>query len=48
VKDELKSGIPECDDIVYQFENGDLNFIQLIGRLWNKGYDYGMKYTFQN
>lgn len=43
MKDELKSGIEEFDDIVVKFENGEISFIQLTSDLWNKGYEAGQQ-----
>lgn len=41
MKQELKSGIKEFDEAVEQFENGEINFIALTCRLWNKAYSIG-------
>ncbi len=41
MKKELKSGIIEFDNLVEQFENGEINFVALADRLWNGGYCAG-------
>ena len=41
MKQSLKSGIPEFDKAVEQFENGEINFVELTSRLWNKAYKIG-------
>jgi hypothetical protein len=41
MKQELKSGIPEFDNAVEQFENGEINFLDLTCRLWNTAYAMG-------
>lgn len=41
MKQELKSGIKEFDEAVEQFENGEINFVELTSRLWNKAYSIG-------
>ncbi len=41
MKQELKSGIPEFDNAVEQFENGEINFLELTCRLWNTAYTMG-------
>ena len=41
MKQELKSGIPEFDNAVEQFENGEINFLELTCRLWNTAYAMG-------
>ena len=41
MKQELKSGIKEFDETVEQFENGEINFVELTSRLWNKAYSIG-------
>ena len=41
MKQSLKSGIPEFDEAVEQFENGEINFVELTSRLWNKAYKIG-------
>ena len=46
MKQELKSGIVEFDLLVEQFENGEINFVELTSALWNKGYDEGKKQAY--
>lgn len=46
MKEELKSGIVEFDLLVEQFENGEINFVELTSALWNKGYDEGKKQAY--
>ena len=46
MKEELKSGIVEFDLLVEQFENGEINFVELTCALWNKGYDEGKKQAY--
>ena len=46
MKQELKSGIVEFDLLVEQFENGEINFLELTSVLWNKGYDEGKKQAY--
>lgn len=41
MEQELKSGIPEFDNIVEQYENGKINFLELTCRLWNTAYSIG-------
>jgi len=41
--DELKSGIPQFDNAVEQFENGEISFLQFASRLWNTAYEMGKK-----
>jgi len=41
MKQSLKSGIPEFDEAVEQFENGEINFVELTSCLWNKAYNIG-------
>ena len=41
MRKELKSGIPEFDETVEKFENGEINFVKLVSDLWNKGYNAG-------
>ena len=43
MKSELKSGIPEADKLIEDFENGVINFVELTSRLWNYGYHAGME-----
>lgn len=46
MKQELKSGIVEFDLLVEQFENGEINFVELTSALWNKGYEEGKKQAY--
>ncbi len=46
MKEELKSGIVEFDLLVEQFENGEINFVELTSALWNKGYEQGKKQAY--
>ena len=41
MKYELKSGIKELDELVEQFENGEIDFVRFTSSLWNKGYSAG-------
>lgn len=47
MKQELKSGIKEFDEAVEQFENGEINFVELTSRLWNKAYSIGQSEQLQ-
>lgn len=46
MKKELQSGIVEFDLLVEQFENGEINFVELTSALWNKGYEEGKKQAY--
>lgn len=37
MKEQLKSGIKEFDELIEQFENGELNFVDFTCKLWNGG-----------
>lgn len=41
MRHELKSGIPQFDNAVEQFENGEINFLELTCFLWNTAYAIG-------
>lgn len=38
MREELKSGILQLDDLVEKFENGEITFVALVSNLWYKGY----------
>ena len=43
MRKELKSGIPEFDDAVEKFENGEMDFVELTSYLWNTAYSVGQR-----
>jgi len=44
MKQELKSGITELDNLIEDFENGKINFVELTSNIWNSGYSAGRDY----
>ena len=38
MKKELKLGIEVADKLIEEFENGNVNFVELTCGLWNEGY----------
>lgn len=38
------SGMKEFDELIKQFQNSDISFLQLTSMLWNKGYEAGKEY----